>query len=77
MCIAVPGKIIKLNEDKTHATVDFGGITRKVNSQLIADDVTLGDYVLIHTGYAIQKIDEEAALETLALWKEIGDQLPV
>jgi hydrogenase expression/formation protein HypC len=52
------------------AEVDFGeGVLREVNISLV--DPSVGDYVLVHAGYAIQKMDEKDALETLALWKEI------
>jgi hydrogenase expression/formation protein HypC len=52
------------------AQVDFGeGVLREVNISLV--DPEVGDYVLVHAGYAIQKMDEKDALETLALWKEV------
>ena len=56
--------------DGSKAQVDFGeGVLREVNVTLV--DAKLGDYVLVHAGYAIQTVDEKDALETLALWKEI------
>ncbi len=68
MCLGVPGKIVSIKGD--FAEVDFGGIGRRV-SLLICPDVSEGDYVLVHVGFAIQRLDEEEALETLALFKEI------
>lgn len=68
MCLAIPALIILLNDGK--AQVDFGeGVLREVNVTLV--DAKVGDYVLVHAGYAIQTVDKEDALETLSLWKEI------
>jgi len=56
--------------DGSKAQVDFGeGVLREVNVTLV--DAKVGEYVLVHAGYAIQTVDEKDALETLALWKEI------
>jgi hydrogenase expression/formation protein HypC len=68
MCLAIPARIISIEEDK--ATVDFGGVTRVISLALLPDTV-VGDYVLVHTGYAIQKVDREEAEKTLDLWHEI------
>lgn len=68
MCLAVPAKILEINGDL--AKVDFGGgVMREVNIMLV--DARVGDYVLVHAGYAIQVLDEKEAEETLMLWKEI------
>jgi hydrogenase expression/formation protein HypC len=68
MCLAIPARVIRLDGSK--AQVDFGeGVLREVNVTLV--DAKVGDYVLVHAGYAIQTVDEKDALETLALWKEI------
>ena len=68
MCLAIPALVIRLKDSK--AQVDFGeGVLRVVNVTLV--DAKVGDYVLVHAGYAIQTVDKEDALETLALWKEI------
>ncbi|MEM2118722.1 MAG: HypC/HybG/HupF family hydrogenase formation chaperone [Candidatus Bathyarchaeia archaeon] len=70
MCLAIPAKIVSLKGDK--AEVDFGeGVLREVNITLV--DAKLGDYVLVHAGYAIQVLDEKEALETLNLWNQILD----
>ena len=68
MCLGVPGRVVSIDGDL--AEVDFGGVRRKV-SLLICPDVHEGDYVLVHVGFAIQKLDEEEALETLSLFEEI------
>jgi len=67
MCLAVPGKILSI--EGKDADVDFGGITRKVNVSLVKADV--GEYVIIHAGFAIQVVDREEAEETLKLWEEM------
>jgi hydrogenase expression/formation protein HypC len=70
VCLAIPGKIIELDKKKQAATVDYGsGTTRKANVSLV--QVQIGDYVLVHAGFAIQVLDEKEALETLALFKEM------
>jgi len=71
MCLAIPGKVIEIVEKEKIAIVDFMGLKKKVDVSLV-DDVKVGDYVLVHVGYAIEKIDEKAALETLKLWREIS-----
>jgi hydrogenase expression/formation protein HypC len=70
MCLSIPGKVITINEDK--AIVSVGGTEYEASLQLL-DDVQVGDYVLIHTGFAIQKISEEEALETLNVFEEFDE----
>lgn len=68
MCLAIPARIISIEDDK--ATVDFGGVTRVISLALLPD-TQVGDYVLVHTGYAIQKVDRDEAEKTLDLWDQI------
>jgi len=68
MCLAIPAKVLEVQGDV--AKVDFGqGIVRDVNVMLV--EARVGEYVLVHAGYAIQVIGKEAAEETLRLWEEI------
>ena len=68
MCLAIPARVERVNGDR--AQVDFGeGVLREVNVTLV--EAKVGDYVLVHAGYAIQTMDEKDALETLSLWNEI------
>jgi hydrogenase expression/formation protein HypC len=68
MCLAIPARVERVNGDK--AQVDFGeGVLREVNVTLV--EAKVGDYVLVHAGYAIQTVDEKEALETISLWNEI------
>ncbi len=68
MCLAIPAKILSL--EGTKAQVDFGqAVLREVNVSLVQAKV--GEYVLVHAGYAIQVLEEKEALETLSLWNDI------
>lgn len=73
MCLAIPGKIIEIVDAENQiAKVDVGGVRRNINTGMI-DDTKVGDYVLIHVGFAMTKIDEQQAEETLRVLKEIGE----
>jgi hydrogenase expression/formation protein HypC len=68
MCLAIPGKITRIEGDL--AEVDFGdGTRRQVNISII--DAKVGQYIIVHAGFAIEILDEEAAKETLKLWDEM------
>lgn len=69
MCLAMPGKVVEINGET--AEIDFGGITKQANIAMV--EVTIGQWVVIHAGYAISVMDEEDAQETLALWNEFLD----
>ncbi|MBQ6455262.1 MAG: HypC/HybG/HupF family hydrogenase formation chaperone [Eggerthellaceae bacterium] len=69
MCLAIPGKIIEIGEDSL-ATVDILGVTREVALDL-TPQAGLGDYVLVHAGFAIEVVDADYALETIELIKEL------
>lgn len=69
MCLAIPAKVITV-EEHNMASVDIMGVTRKVSIDL-APEAVVGDFVLVHAGFALQVIDEETAKETLELLKQI------
>ena len=70
MCLAIPGKVISINKEDNQASIDYGNNTiRLANISLVS--VSIGDYVLVHAGFAIQKVDPKEAKETLALFSEI------
>lgn len=75
MCLAIPGKIVEIVDEENHlAKVEVGGVKRNVNiGMLDKDEARVGDYVLIHVGFAMSKVDEEQAEETLRVLKEIGE----
>ena len=70
MCLAIPSKITRIENDM--ATIDVDGVQREA-SLLLLEDAGIGDYVIVHAGFAIQRIDEDAALETLKFLKEAAD----
>ncbi|OPY05677.1 MAG: Hydrogenase isoenzymes formation protein HypC [Syntrophus sp. PtaB.Bin001] len=72
MCIAFPGKILTIDEDN-FAVIDISGTRREVCLDIVDEPVSIGDYVICHAGYAIHRIDEESARESLALLKELID----
>ncbi|MCA1564385.1 MAG: HypC/HybG/HupF family hydrogenase formation chaperone [Acidobacteria bacterium] len=78
MCLAIPGKIVEIVDAENHiAKVDVGGVRRNVNVGMFDEgEVGVGDYVLIHVGFAMSKIDEAEAEETLRVLKEIGEYDP-
>ncbi len=74
MCLAVPGKVLEVwDKDETRmASVDFGGVVKEVCLEFVPD-IKVGEYTIVHVGFALQRLDEESALETLALFKQMGE----
>ena len=70
MCLSIPSKIVEILPDN-YAVVDTMGVKRKVSLDLMPEPVEVGDYVLIHVGYAMTKMSEEDALESLKVYEEI------
>lgn len=68
MCLGIPGRVEKV--EGAEATVSFGGIRRRVRLDLL-DNVSIGDYVVVHAGFAIEVLDEETALEMLNTLREV------
>lgn len=71
MCLAIPVEVVEIIDDDT-AIADIGGVRKTINVALIAD-LRVGDYVILHVGYALNKIDPEEAAKTLALFAELGE----
>ncbi len=72
MCLAIPGKIVEIIDVENHiAKVEIGGVRRAVNIGML-DDVEIGEYVLVHVGFAMTKVDEKEAEETLRILQELG-----
>ena len=74
MCLGIPGKVIEVRDEAglRMGRVDFGGV-RKDACLSYVPDIALGDYVIVHVGFAISKVDEEEALRTLELLSQMGD----
>jgi hydrogenase expression/formation protein HypC len=72
MCLAIPSEIIEIKGKM--ATIDLAGVRREVSLLLLPEEVSIGEFVLVHAGFAIHKIDKEAAEETLKLIEEIAEK---
>lgn len=74
MCLGIPGKIVAMHETQglPMGVVDFGGVRREVCLAYVADQVALGDYAIVHVGFAISKVDEAEAQRTFAALREMS-----
>jgi len=70
MCLAIPAQVVELREGD-NAVVDLAGVRKEISLALV-DNVAVGDYVIVHVGYALNKLDPDEATKTLALFAEIG-----
>jgi hydrogenase expression/formation protein HypC len=75
MCLGIPARITEMRDDLGLAvgTVDFGGVRREVCLAYVADEVEVGDYVVVHVGFAISKVDEAEAHRTFAILREMSE----
>lgn len=73
MCLGLPGKIVE--KDEFSALVDIGGTEREVSLMMMPEEVEIGDYVMVHVGYAISKMDPEEAKKTLETIMELADEI--
>jgi len=72
MCLSIPSKVVKISDDKMMCTVDTMGVKRDANLLMMQEgDVNVGDYVLLHIGFVMNKIDEKEALSSIDTYKEI------
>jgi len=72
VCLSIPSKVVKIDKEKNTCIVDTMGVQREAGLDLMAeDDVKVGDYVLLHIGFVMNKIDEESALASIETYKEI------
>ena len=71
MCLAIPAQVIEILE-YDHAIVDMSGVRKAISTALL-DDVAVGDYVIVHVGYALNRLDPDEAAETLKLFAEMAE----
>ncbi|MEV5953297.1 HypC/HybG/HupF family hydrogenase formation chaperone [Streptomyces sp. NPDC051987] len=73
MCLAVPGRVVSIDHtaDPLTGLIDFGGVQKQVCLEYVSD-VEVGEYVIVHVGFALQRLDEESALASLELFEELG-----
>ena len=74
MCLSIPSKVVSIDEDNV-ATVETLGVSRRVSLDLIAEPVAVGEYVLIHVGYEMEKIDTKFALESIEIYRQIAKDM--
>ncbi|NHJ24159.1 MAG: HypC/HybG/HupF family hydrogenase formation chaperone [Candidatus Lokiarchaeota archaeon] len=73
MCLAIPGKILEIKNDRKTALVDFDGLKQEVIVALLLNP-EVGNYVIVHAGYAIEQMNEKEALEAIDQWKELAEE---
>jgi hydrogenase expression/formation protein HypC len=75
MCLGIPGKVVAMRDDNGLAmgVVDFGGVRRDCCLAYVQDDLSVGDYVIVHVGFAISRVDEAEAHRTFEILREMGD----
>lgn len=71
MCLAIPSKVLAINSETNTATIETLGVSREASLDLMQEEVQVGEYVLLHIGYVMSKIDTQAALESIELYKQI------
>lgn len=75
MCLAIPSRVISIDEKNNLATLETMGVQRQASLDLMDEGVCVGEYVLLHIGYVMSKIDEKDALESLKLYEEMIEKM--
>ena len=71
MCLAIPSKVLSIDSEKNTATIETLGVSREASLDLRQEEGQVGEYVLLHIGYVMSKIDTDSALESIELYKQI------
>ncbi len=74
MCLGIPGRVVEIRDDAglPMGVVDFDGVRREVCLAYVADETAVGDYVIVHVGFALSRVDEEEAERTYSVLREMG-----
>ena len=75
MCLSIPSQVVEVHKEEQSVTVETMGVKRKVSAHLMLDPLEIGDYVLIHIGFVMNKIDKEDALASISLYQEIIEKM--
>lgn len=75
MCLSIPSQVVAVDHERQSVTVDTLGVRREVSSHLMTELLAIGDYVLIHIGFVMNKIDKEDAKQSIELYQEIVEKL--
>ncbi|MDO7253049.1 HypC/HybG/HupF family hydrogenase formation chaperone [Helicobacter cappadocius] len=75
MCLAIPSKVVAINKETNSATLETLGVQREASLDLMDEEVSIGEYVLLHIGYIMSKIDEEDALESIKLYQQMIESM--
>ncbi|MBE7215210.1 HypC/HybG/HupF family hydrogenase formation chaperone [Shewanella benthica] len=75
MCLSIPSQVVELHQEEQSVTVETMGLRRKVSAHLMSEPLEMGDYVLIHIGFVMNKIDKADALQSIELYQEIVEKM--
>ncbi|MGX3044432.1 HypC/HybG/HupF family hydrogenase formation chaperone [Helicobacter sp. T3_23-1056] len=75
MCLAIPSKVIAIDKASNTATIETLGVSREASLDLMQEEVKIGEYVLLHIGYVMSKIDTDSALESIKLYEQIIENM--
>ncbi len=75
MCLAIPSKVIAIDKSTNTATIETLGVSREASLDLMQEEVKIGEYVLLHIGYVMSKIDTDSALESIKLYEQIIENM--
>ena len=75
MCLSIPSQVVELHQEEQSVTVETMGVRRKVRAHLMSEPLEMGDYVLIHIGFVMNKIDKADALQSIELYQEIVEKM--